>query len=140
MIALLWLILWEACLLMLSLGFLPDPRLSGLLLFLMLVLGLGVAWFGCVGREINRIAWMVTIGGYLASSSRYLNEAGHYARALDMPISDVFMLTIWLGIPIAWAMHPILAGAEWGIGKVRERDQSTRRTARRSRRRYLRRR
>ena len=135
MIALLWLVLWEACLLMPLLSLLPDPRLAGLLLFVMLVLGLGVAWFGCVGREINRIAWMVTIGGYLASTSRYLTETGQYAAALDVPMSDVFMLTIWLGIPIAWAMHPILAGAEWGIGKLRSPAPS-----RRARRRHLRRR
>ena len=106
-------------------------RATGLLHLSILIVGLGVAWYGCVGREINRVAWMVTIGGYLASTSRYLTTAGPFAAALGMPISDVMMLTIWLGIPLAWAMHPILAGVEWGVGRMHQREQRGRRVRRR---------
>lgn len=130
MIALLWLLVWEVCLLSLVTDALPD-RAIGLLYLVVMILGLGVGWYGCVGREINRVAWMVTIGGYLASTSRYLTEAGPYAGVLGQPMADVLMLSIWLGIPIAWAMHPLLAGVEWGIGRVRQREQGQRRVRRR---------
>lgn len=130
MIALLWLLVWEVSLLPIVTAPLPEQGV-GLLLLCLLILGLGVGWYGCVGLEINRVAWLVTIGGYLARTSYYLTVAGPFADALGMPLSDVMMLTLWLGIPLAWSLHPLLAGAEWGIGRVRGQQESTRRVRRR---------
>ena len=66
MIALLWLLVWELSLLPPAQDALPD-RAVGLLYLALIVVGLGVGWYGVVGREINRVAWIITIGGFLAS-------------------------------------------------------------------------
>lgn len=139
MIALLWLLVWELSLLPPVQDALPD-RAVGLLYLALIVVGLGVGWYGVVGREINRVAWIITIGGFLASTSRYLGEVGQYAAALGQPMQDALMLFLWLGIPLAWAAHPLLAGAEWAIGKARNgQGQGRERRTRRRRLRYRRR-
>ena len=138
MIALLWLLLWETSLLPVVQDAMPG-RIIGLLYLVLLVSGCGAAWYGVVGREINRVAWITTIGGFLASTSRYLGEVGPFAGALGQPMQDAVMLMLWLGIPLAWSAHPLLAGVEWAVDRARQGQQRERRGRRRRLRRVRRR-